>query len=177
MPENIKSTEQQSPSQDTQKEQFVSKQLSYPLDHNSAKIIETAQLRLKYPHAYWRNRGLIYVVKVFDDSTTLTTGDGKVIVPIPIEFDATHIIHVEAFLSTVSSSGAITVQLRNVTDSVDILSTAITIDQSEFNSKDAATPFVINFTNAQLAHGDRIAVDVDGAGTGAKGLAIKFSAI
>lgn len=156
---------------------FVPDQLSYPLDAASAKIVSEHQLRTKYPHAYWKNRGLIYIVKVIDDGTTLTTGDGQLIIPIPIEFDSTHIIHVEAFVSTVSSSGAITVQLRNVTDTVDILSTAITIDQSEFNSKDAATPPVINFTNAQLAHGDRIAVDVDGAGTGAKGLAVKFSAI
>ena len=57
-----------------------------------------------------------------------------------------------------------------------MLSTAITIDDTEFNSYTAATQPVINFTNAQLAKGDRIAVDVDDAGDGAaKGLTIVLS--
>ena len=147
-----------------------STQLVYPLDLDSSKIIERQQLQTKYPQSYWKNVGRVITIKVIDDATVLTTGDGKVIFPILDIFNDTLIVGVMAAVSTVSSSGAVNVQIRNVTDSVDTLSTALTIDASEFDSYTATTPAVINFTNAQLSKSDRIAIDVDGAGTGAKGL-------
>jgi hypothetical protein len=67
------------------------------------------------------------------------------------------------------------VQIRNVTDAVDVLSTAITIDQSEFTSYTAATPPVINTANDDVATGDIIAVDVDGAGVSAAGLSVHLT--
>jgi len=149
--------------------------LSYPLDSDSKKVIEREILSTKWPQTRWSNVGRFIAIKVIDDATTLTTGDGKVIFNVPLELDNTLIISAHAFVSTVSSSGAVTVQIRNVTDSVDVLSTAITIDQSEFDSYTAATPPVILFANAQFAKSDRIAIDVDGAGTGTKGLSVILS--
>lgn len=111
-------------------------------------------------------------IKVLDDSTTLTTGDGKYIWVVPSQFNNRIIIGVFATITTVSSSGTPTIQIRNITDSVDVLSTAITIDVSEYTSDTAATPAVINTSNDDLATGDRIAIDVDTAGTGAKGLSV-----
>jgi hypothetical protein len=111
-------------------------------------------------------------IKVFDDTTSLATGDGKFIWVVPSQFNNRIIIGVFATITTVSSSGTPTVQLHNLTDAVDILSTAITIDVSEFTSDTAATPPVINTANDDLATGDRIRIDVDVAGTGAKGLAV-----
>ena len=136
-------------------------QLSYPLDVNSAGIIDKQILSTKWSRTRFANVGRIVTLKIIDDATTLTTGDGKLIFNVPLELDSTLIVAAEAFVTTVSSSGAVTVQVRNVTDSVDVLSTAITIDQSEFDSYTAATPCVINFANAQLAKSDRIAIDVD----------------
>ena len=134
------------------------------------RILET-----KWPQSRWPNVGRIIALKVMSDDTVLTTGDGKVIFHIPQELDKTLIIAAHAFVTTVSSSGAITVQIRNITDSLDVLSTALTIDQSEFDSYTAATPARIKFANAQLAKSDRLAIDVDGAGTGAKGLSVYIS--
>jgi hypothetical protein len=86
-----------------------------------------------------------------------------------------NLVDVDAMISTVSSSGAPLVQIRNVTDSADMLSTRITIDATEFTSYTAETAPVIDGTHDDVATGDRIAIDVDGAGTGAKGLAIILS--
>lgn len=111
-------------------------------------------------------------IKVFSDVSTLSTGDGKFIFAIPSELNGWNLVDAQAYVTTVSSSGLPTVQLRNVTDSVDMLSTRITIDASEYTSYTAATPRVINTTYDDVATGDRIAIDVDVAGTGAKGLGV-----
>ena len=114
-------------------------------------------------------------IKIFDDATALATGNGKAIFMIPAELNGMNLVDVEAFVTTVSSSGAPNVMIRNVTDSQDMLSTAITIDASEYTSLTAATAPVINTSYDDVATGDLIAIDVDGAGTGAKGLGVILS--
>lgn len=111
-------------------------------------------------------------VKVIDDLTTLTTGDGKVIFLVPQELNGYNLVGANAFVTTVSSSGTPTIQIRNVTDAVDMLSTRITIDANEYTSYTAAAAAVVDATYDDVATGDRLAVDVDVAGTGAKGLGI-----
>ena len=68
-----------------------------------------------------------------------------------------------------SSSGTPTWQIHNLTDTVDMLSTAITIDANELTSYTAATAPVINAANDDVATGDIIRVDCDVAGTGTAG--------
>ena len=150
---------------------FKDNQLSYPLDHDSRKIIEKLQLDLKYPREYMKNTGRILLIK-FDDAVALATGDGQMILPIPVELDGTRVIAAHAAVSTVSSSGTVDVQIRNITDAVDMLTTKITIDANEFDSYTAAAPPVISFANSQLSKSDRIAVDIDSVGTGSKGLCV-----
>lgn len=117
----------------------------------------------------------IIQVKVFDDATAATTGDGKVIFMIPVEFNGMNLVDVEAYVSGVSSSGALTIMVRNVTQAADMLSTAITIDVSENSSLTAAVAPVIDAANDDVATGDLIAIDVDGAGTSAEGLGVVLS--
>ena len=64
------------------------------------------------------------------------------------------------------------IQIRNVTDAVDMLSTRISIDAGELHSKDATTPPVVDAAHDDVAYGDLLAIDIDTAGTGAKGLMI-----
>lgn len=73
--------------------------------------------------------------------------------------------------NTASSSGAPTINLRNVTTGNQILSTALTIDANEETSLTAATPAVVGANNLVTA-GDRICADVTVAGTGTKGLMV-----
>lgn len=113
-----------------------------------------------------------YEIKITNDLSKLSTGDGQFIFVIPEDLNGTNLVSAEAFVTTVSSSGTPTVQIRNVTDSVDMLSTRITIDVSEFTSYTASTRSVIDTTKDDVVTGDRIAVDVDVAGTAAKGLGV-----
>lgn len=113
-----------------------------------------------------------FELKVFGDDATLSTGDGKLIMVIPPSVNGLNLIAAHAFVTTASSSGTPTIQIRNVTDSQDVLSTRITIDTSEFTSYTAATAPVINTSYDDVATGDLLAVDVDVAGTGAKGLGV-----
>lgn len=111
-------------------------------------------------------------LKVVDDATAVTTGDGKLIFCIPPELNGYNLTDADAAVTTVSSSGTPTIQIRNVTDAVDMLSTRITIDANETTSYTAATAPVIDTTKDDVATGDLIAIDVDVAGTGAKGLLV-----
>jgi len=83
-----------------------------------------------------------------------------------------NLVSVSASLTTVSTSGLPNVQIANVTDAVDMLSTALTIDANELTSYTATTPAVIDTTKDDVVTGDLLRIDVDGAGTGAKGLQV-----
>ncbi len=113
-----------------------------------------------------------YEIKVIADTDTLATGDGQFIFAIPKDLNGANLVDAQAFVTTVSSSGLPTVQIRNVTQTADMLTTKVTIDASEFTSYTAATPRVIDAANDDVATGDRIAIDVDVAGTGAMGLGV-----
>ncbi len=56
-----------------------------------------------------------------------------------------------------------------------MLSTALTIDASENDSSTAATPAVVDGSNNSVATGDSLRIDIDGAGTGAKGLIVELT--
>ncbi len=113
-----------------------------------------------------------FEIKVIADDDTLATGDGQFIFAIPKDLNGANLVEAQAYVTTVSSSGLPTVQIRNVTQTADMLTTKITIDGSEFTSYTAATPRVIDTANDDVATGDRIAIDVDVAGTGAMGLGV-----
>jgi hypothetical protein len=67
-----------------------------------------------------------------------------------------------------------TVQIRNITGgNVDLLSTKLTIDAGELQSKWAAVPAVIKPVPTRQVQGvDLIAIDVDTVGSGARGLGV-----
>jgi len=112
-------------------------------------------------------------LKVFDDATVITTGENKLIFCVPASLGGCDLTAAHAFVTTVSSSGLPSVGIRNITQaSVEMLTTNITIDASEFSSYTAATAPVIDSGNKDVATGDLVAVDVDAAGTGAKGLGV-----
>ena len=111
------------------------------------------------------------------NGAAITTGDGKAYIRIPAYLEGMNLVDVDASLSTESSSGAVTVQIRRKRSgsSVDMLSTPITIDASETDSQTAATAWVINTSNDDISETDQIYVDIDGAGTGAKGLCVTLT--
>lgn len=116
----------------------------------------------------------VAVLKVYAEGITITAGNGAMYFCIPKELSGMNLVSVGAHVYTVSSSGAVTVMIHNATDTQDMLSTALTIDANEKDSVTAATPAVINTSYDDVAEGDEIRVDIDGAGTGAKGLEVRL---
>lgn len=120
------------------------------------------------------------VVQVLAGSTVLTVGDGAgdCRFRVPAALVGKALTAAEASVLTASSSGPVTVDLArlrlNATPTsprveAALLTTKITVDQNEYDSSTAA-PAVVDATNATMALGDLIRVDVDAAGTGAAGL-------
>lgn len=121
----------------------------------------------------------VYHAKVVGDLSVVAVGDapgaGNRLSFWAIEEDVAgmFLCDVEIDVTTVSSSGIVQVQLRNVDNgNVDMLSTRVQVDANETHSSTAATQPVVNIANSEVSHGDRIAIDIDAAGTGAKGLGL-----
>ena len=103
-----------------------------------------------------------FIIAVSDETTAITTGTAKVTFRMPYAFTLTA---VRASLSTVSSSGTPTFDINE--EGTSVLSTKLTIDANEKTSTTAATAAVISDTS--LADDAEITIDIDTAGTGAKG--------
>lgn len=113
------------------------------------------------------NAGEALVLAASDETTALTTGTAKVTFRMPYAFTLTS---VRASLTTAQTSGSIfTVDIND--SGTTILSTKLTIDNTEKTSTTAATAAVISDT--ALADDAEITIDIDQIGDGtAKGLKI-----
>ena len=107
------------------------------------------------------------VVAASDESTALTTGTAKITFRMP---RAVTLTAVRASLTTAQASGSIfTVDINE--SGTSILSTKLTIDNTEKTSTTAATPPVISDTS--LADDAEMTIDIDQIGNGtAKGLKV-----
>ena len=115
---------------------------------------------------------------MLDDVTDNAVGDGEgeVTLTIPSELNTYELTNIAASVEVAGTTGTQDIQIHNVTDAVDMLSTKITIDSGELTSYTAATPPVINTANDDVATGDKIRVDVDAVHTtAAKGLQVIFT--
>jgi len=116
------------------------------------------------------------VIKVVGDTDSFSTGDGQVYYTVPDILNGMNLTGAAAHVYTASASTAsiVTVQVRNVTQTADMLSTRITIDATETDSSTAAAAAVIDTGNDDVATADVIAIDVDVAPAGALGLEVRL---
>lgn len=114
-------------------------------------------------------------LKVFADDTAVSTGDDARRFVVTDDLGGTFLRSAHATVSTDGSSST-EIQVHNVTTGDDLLSTTTTIDSGDTTSYDAATPHVVDATGDPqtnyITRGDVLRVDVDAAGTGAKGLEV-----
>jgi hypothetical protein len=108
-----------------------------------------------------------FIIACSDEVTAITAGNAKVKFRMPYAFTVTE---VRASLSTAQTSGNIfTVDINE--EGTSIISTKLTIDNTELTSVTAATPPVIS--DSALADDAEISIDVDQVGDGtAKGLKV-----
>lgn len=112
-------------------------------------------------------------IEVFQSTQKASTGDGKKYFHIPPELNGMNLIYAHAFCVTAGTTGTMDIQICNVTDSVDMLSTKLTIDSGETGSNTAATAAVIDTTKDDVATNDVLRIDIDAVqATAAEGLVI-----
>ena len=111
----------------------------------------------------------VLIIAASDESTALTTGTSKVAFRMPYGMLLTEI---RASLSTAQTSGSIfTVDVNE--GGTTIISTKLTIDNTEKTTTTAATPPVIS--DAILTDDAEITIDIDQVGDGtAKGLKVSL---
>lgn len=110
-------------------------------------------------------------VAVSDETTALTTGTAKLTFYIQQAFT---LVSIWAGLSAQSTSGAVTIDVKK--NGTTIFSTKITIDANEDTSLTAAAAYALTGTTT-FAKGDKVTVNIDGAGTAAAGLKLFFEGV
>lgn len=116
-------------------------------------------------------------ILVFDDSEDVATGDGAgdLFWRVPSTCNGMNLVAVAAAVQTAGTTGTTDIQIHNVTQTADMLSTKITIDTGETDSSTAATAAVIDAANDDVATGDLLRIDVDAVSTTApKGLLVEL---
>lgn len=140
----------------------------YDATASSAKKITMALLAA----GVHRLTGRIAQLPAVEATTRCTTGDGQAYLVVPSYLNGLDLIAVHAKVITAGVTGTMDIQVRNVTQAADMLTTKITIDTTELGSDTAATPAVIDTSNDDVASYDTLAIDIDAihSGTAAKGL-------
>lgn len=111
-----------------------------------------------------------------DTAANLVAGDGQggdVIYFVPATLNGLNLLSANACLVD-PATGASTIQIHNVTQAADMLSSLITIDSGEPCSY-TGTPGVVDTGNDDVATGDGIRVDLDSVGTVARGLNVTLT--
>jgi hypothetical protein len=125
---------------------------------NSTQLATTAFVKASSPK--------VLIVAASDETTALTTGTGKITFRMPYAMTVTG---VRASVTTAQGSGStLTVDINEA--GTTILSTKLTIDNSEKTSTTAASAAVISDT--ALADDAEITVDIDQVGTSPAGLKV-----
>jgi len=113
------------------------------------------------------------IVKCVADTIGPSVGNGITHVTIPSTLDGKNLSSAQAHVYTAGTGSTTTVQLHNLTDGQDMLSTPITIDSGEKDSSTAATPSVTgSYTGVSTA--DVIRIDVDIVATNTLGLEVRM---
>ena len=113
------------------------------------------------------------VIKCVADTIGPSVGNGITHITIPSTLDGKNLQSAQAHVYTAGTGSLTTVQLHNLTDGQDMLSTAITIDASEKDSSTAATPSVTG-TYTEVSTADVIRIDVDVVATSTLGLEVRM---
>lgn len=124
------------------------------------------------------NYGIRYVsILVFDDATDTATGNGAgdVFWRVPAALNGFNLVSVAAQVQTAGTTGNLDIQVHNVTDTADMLTTAMRVETGETDTSTSAQPGTINTSTDDVATGDSLRVDVDSVQTtAAKGLLVEL---
>ena len=132
-----------------------------------------AQMYVDSAEATGLKYGAIKYVELtaFDYTVDCAVGDGASYFHVPTQMDGLDLVYVHAECISTGTTGTMNVQIHNIDNVLDMLSTVLTIDSAENGSDTAATPAVINTSNDHVNENDMLRIDVDVIHTtAAKGL-------
>jgi len=101
----------------------------------------------------------------FEWTSPVSTGDGKFYFHIGEVLDGKNLNYCHAEVITAGTTGTLEIQIHNVTKAVDMLSTTLQIDSGETGSDTAATSYVIDTNNDDVAENDVLRIDIDAVQT------------
>jgi hypothetical protein len=108
-----------------------------------------------------------FVIHAVDTATDVSAADGKAYVMIPESLNGMNLVRATARVITAGTTNATTIDIYNVTDSQDMLSTAISVA----SGGTLATAGTVNTSYDDVATNDLLRIDVTTASTtNAKGL-------
>ena len=115
-------------------------------------------------------------IYAIDEDLSLVVENGIAYFTVPEELNGMDLSAVHARVITAPTGAAINIQIANVTDSVDMLSTVLSIDATEFGSDTAAAPAVIDTDKDDVVTNDLLRIDVDQIGSTipGKGLIVRL---
>ncbi len=102
-------------------------------------------------------------ILVFAPGQTVVTGDNAAgfSFRVPAEFNGWNLVAVAAHVLTAGTTGNLDIQVRNATQTADMLTTAMRIETGETDTLTSAQPGTIDTGNDDVATGDKIMIDVD----------------
>lgn len=117
---------------------------------------------------------VIYVeIVIIDWAADNEVADGQYYFHVPPKLDGMDLTYVHAEVITAGITGTQDIQIHNIDNVLDMLSTKLTLDTTETGSDTAAVPAVINTSNDHVNTNDILRIDVDVIQTTpAKGLII-----
>lgn len=113
----------------------------------------------------WLDLFSVIAPLVFGFTTNVAVGDGASYVVIPSPMNGLNLTRVYARVITAGTTGTTDIQIANVTDSVDMLSTKLTVDSGETGSDTAATAAVIDTAHDDVSTNDLLRIDIDSVST------------
>lgn len=115
------------------------------------------------------------VLQAVEGATDTAVGDGIAYFAIPSQANAFNLTAIVIQVVTAGTTNTTDIQIHNLTQAADMLSTVATIDSTETSSGTAAAAAVIDTANDDVATDDIIRVDVDAVSTtAAKGLIVRL---
>lgn len=112
------------------------------------------------------NFGIRYFsLTLFGPTEDSATGDGKAYFHVPPGLNGMNLTYVHGYNVSAGTTGTTDIQIHNLTDTADMLTTKLTIDSGENGSDTAATAAVINGAADDVATNDVIRIDVDAVST------------
>jgi len=116
----------------------------------------------------------VVILKAYNEASAIAAGDGVMYFAVPSELSGMNLVTAGGHLYTAATSGTVQVQIRNVTSAVDMLTSKLEWDSTEKDTATAASAAVINAAADGVAEGEEIAIDIDAAASGAKGMEIRL---